>query len=234
MPSMTTFDHDKLCGVLWAEFVERFYKGVEDQPNTDAMLADWADQTHGWVSDNASSKMVSAMTAWAGLYYQLFNAEDGVRTASEKFVENDRFIGYLDGINSEGVIHEVKSTSRSKQISEQLWKVQDSIQVKLYCVLAKATGVRIEFAFKDPPFGIFRSEIKEISQDKITKWEQELNALADHIYSLGDDENNYACHPDGCCILTKNFCSICPFQILCTDGLTEITGIGYKNREHRK
>lgn len=233
MPSMSTFDHDKLCGILWAEFVDRFYKGVEDKPNTEAMLSDWAEQTHGWVSDNTSSKLVSAMTAWAGLYYQLFNPADGVRVESEKLVENERFIGYLDGFNADGIVHEVKSTSRSKQLAEQLWKVQDSIQVKLYCVLTEAQGIRIEFAWKDPPHGIWRSDVKEVSAEKRRQWEQELNALADLIYGLGDDPNNYPCHTDGCCITGKNFVSICPFQILCTDGLSEITGIGFKDRVRR-
>ena len=232
-PSMSSFDHDKTCGILWAEFVDRFYKGVEDKPNTEAMLSDWAEQTHGWVSDNASNKLIAAMTAWAGLYYQLFDPADGVRVESEKLVENDRFLGYLDGLSADGIVHEVKSTSRSKQISEQLWKVQDSIQVKLYCVLAKAQGIRIEFAWKDPPHGIWRSEIKEISEEKRSQWEQELNALADAIYKLSDDPNNFPCHTDSCCITSKNFVSICPYQALCVDGLTDITTIAYKTRKRR-
>lgn len=236
MPSAGNFDHDKIAGTLWSDFVDRFYKGVPEPDNRAAMLNGWFEQTGGWCPPKAQEKLTEALNTWATIYYQTYDPSDGVRTSagSEKFVENDRFIGYLDGISDDGILHEVKSTSRSKQISEQLWKVQSSLQVKLYCVLTQAEGIRIEFAWKDTPHAIYRSEPIPCSAEMRKEWEQQLNALADRIYSLGDDPNNYPCHPDGCCIMTKNFVSICEYQALCDGGLNEFTQIAYKEKQSRK
>ncbi len=233
MPSVGNFDHDKIAGTLWSEFVDRFYKGIDEAANRGKMLNDFSTKTDGWCPPKSQEKLVDAMNAWATAYYQLYNKEDGVRDAigSEKFVENDRFLGYLDGIGPDGILHEVKSTSRSKQISEQLWKVQNSIQVKLYTVLSQATGIRIEFAWKDAPHGIYRAEPIPVTPEQRATWESQLNSLADYIYSLGDDPNKYPCHPDGCCITTKNFVSICEFQSLCDYGLNDITAVAYKSRK---
>lgn len=235
-PSVTTFDHDKIVGVLWAEFVHRFYNNVNESENHKQLLQDWNDQTEGWVPEKAKSRLTSALEAWATTYYQLFNQDDGVRgkDKSELFVENDRFLGYLDGLSDEGVVHEVKSTSRSPQLAGQLWKVQNSIQVKLYCVLTNATGIRIEFAFKDSPFGIYRSEVLDVTKDQLKGWEKELNTLADHIYSLGDDYNKYPCNPDGCCIVTKGITSMCAYETLCDMGLNEVTRIAFKEKSRRE
>jgi hypothetical protein len=234
--SVATYDHDKLCGILWAEFVNRFYNDVDENTNTEKMLADWEDQTNGWVPEKAKDRLTKAMETWALSYYQMFNPSDGVRGKgkSELYLENDRFLGYLDGLSDTGVVHEVKSTSRSPQLAGQLWKVQNSIQVKLYCVLAKATGVCIEFAFKDSPNGIFRGPQTQITPDQLKGWEQELNALADRIYSLGDDINNYPCHPDGCCLVTKGITSMCQYEALCDMGLNKFTQIGFKTKQRRE
>ena len=132
------------------------------------------------------------------------------------------------------MVHEVKSTSRAKSVAEQVWKFDNSIQIKLYCVLAKATGFRLEFAWKDPPFGIFRCPITEVSEAKRKGWEQELNTLADFITSLGDDPNNYPCNPNGCCIVTKGFVGMCANQSLCDMGLTEFTKIAFKEKKQRE
>lgn len=235
MPSTSNFDHDKICGTLWSEFVDRFYKTtMSEQENLGKLIADFKDQTDGWCGYKSQEKLTEAMTSWASTYYQMFDPKDGVRNGSEKFVENDRFLGYLDGLSHDLVLHEVKSTSRSKQISEQLWKVQNSLQVKLYAVLSQATGIRIEFAWKDAPYGIYRSEVKEVTPEQRQEWTQQLNSLADYIYSLGDDPNNYPCHSDGCCITTKNFVSVCEYQALCDMGLNEYTKVGYKERINRR
>jgi len=233
MPSVATFDHDKICGTIWSEFVDRFYKGIDEAKNRMVMLTDWHERTDGWCSPKAQEKLTEALNSWATAYYQLYSHDDGVRTGagSEKFVENDRFLGFLDGISDDRILHEVKSTSRSKAISEQLWKVQNSLQVKLYCVLAQAEGIRIEFAWKDSPHGIYRSEPIPVTAEQRKEWEVQLNTLADHIYSLGDDPAKYPCHPDGCCIVTKNFLSMCQFQTLCEMGYNDFTKVAYTERK---
>ena len=230
--SVSTYDHDKLCGILWAEWVDRFYKKVSEAENTKRLLADWHDQTDGWVPENFKRRLTSALESWSSLYPQKFSPEDGCRNGSEKYVENDRFVGYLDGLSHDGVVHEVKSTSRAKSVSEQLWVVQNSIQVKLYCVLARATGICIEFAYKDAPIDIFRAPVIGVTPEQLKCWEQELNALADSIYALGDDPCNYPCHPNGCIIVTKNFTGQCSYQALCAK--LEGAEVGYKEKEHRK
>jgi hypothetical protein len=234
--SVISFDHDKICGILWAEFVNRFYNGVPEKENKEKTLNDWLEKTDGWVPEKARTRLTDALTAWSNQYYQMFHPEDGARgkDKSELFLENDRFLGYLDGLSDDGIVHEVKSTSRSPQLAGQLWKVQNSIQVKLYCVLAKAKGICIEFAFKDTPHQIYRGPVTLISDEQRDGWEQELNKLADYIYSLGDDEHNYPCHPDGCCLVTKGMTSMCQYEMLCTEGVNEVTKYGFKEKEKRK
>ena len=145
--SVANFDQDKLAGVLWSEFVDRFYKGTSETDNTSLTLNEWHERTDGWVPDKQKDNITKALESWAAEYYQRFSPDDGCRNGSEKLVENERFIGYLDGLSpDETVIHEVKTTKKAQQLSEQLWKVQNSLQVKLYCVLTKAKGVCIEFA----------------------------------------------------------------------------------------
>lgn len=235
-PSVSTYDHDKLCGIIWAEFVDRFYKSVSEEENLAVTLAAWNEQTDGWVPEKAKAKLTGALEAWGSSYYQMFNPEDGCRTPenSELLVENDRFLGYLDGLSADGVIHEVKSTSRSPQLAGQLWKVQNSIQVKLYSVLTQATGICIEFAFKDPPYALYRSAVVEVTEGQRKCWEHELNALGDFIYSLGDDPCNYPCHSDGCCLVTKGITSMCQYESLCTDGLNDVNAIAFKEKQRRK
>ena len=213
--SIATFDHDKICGILWSEFVDRFYHHVDETINTKQTLDKWLEQTEGWVPDKQRDKLTGALTTWAASYHQMFSSDDGVRNGSELHLENDRFVAYLDGLSHDKVVHEVKSTSRSPQLTGQLWKVQNSIQVKLYSVMAKATGIRIEFAFKDPPHALYRSAVLPVTEAQRNGWEQELNNLADYIYSLGDDINNYPCHPDQCCLVTKGLTSMCSYQALC-------------------
>lgn len=232
--SVATYDHDKLLGVIWAQFVDRFYKGVDEATNTAQTLKDWLEQTNGWVPEKAKDRLTKALEAWSSSYYQMFNPKDGCRNGSELHLENERFVAYLDGLSHEGVVHEVKSTSRSPQLSGQLWKVTNSIQVKLYCVMSKATGVVIEFAFKDTPYQLFRGPVTPVTEEQRNGWEQELNSLADYIYSLGDDPNNYPCHPDGCCLVTKGITSMCQYETLCSDGLTDLNSIAFKEKTHRK
>lgn len=233
-PSVASYDHDKICGTTWAEFVDRFYKHVPEDENRKVTLDTWLDKTDGWVPEKARDKLTKALETWATSYYQMFNPDDGVRNGSELNLENERFVAYLDGLSHDKVVHEVKSTSRSPQLAGQLWKVQNSIQVKLYCVLAHATGIRIEFAFKDPPHAIFRGPETPVTPEQLKAWEQELNTLADHIYSLGDDPNNYPCHPDGCCLVTKNITSMCQYEALCDMGYNDFTRIAFKQKENRR
>jgi hypothetical protein len=234
--SVATYDHDKICGVVWAEFVDRFYKGMSLQENTTKTLSDWDEQTDGWVPEKAKDRLTTALDSWSGSYYQMFSPDDGCRTAegSELFVENDRFLGYLDGFSADGIVHEVKSTSRSPQLAGQLWKVTNSIQVKLYCVLTEANGVCIEFAFKDKPHALFRGPITPVSAQQRKEWEQEINTLADHIYSLGDDPHNYVCNPDRCCLVTRGVTSMCSYELACEHGMTPEISIGFKPKTRRK
>lgn len=234
--SVATYDHDKLAGIIWAAAVDRFYKGVPEAENARRTHQDWLEQTDGWVPEKAKERLTKALDMWVAQYYQQFSPDDGCRTAetSELKVENERFIGFLDGLSKDGVIHEVKSTSRSPQLSEQLLKVQSSIQVKLYAVMTKATGVCIEFAWKDSPYQLYRGPILDVTPEQLVGWEQELNALADSIYALGDDEHNFPCNTEGCTIITKNFVGSCPYQTLCLDGIKEETSIAYKPRQHRE
>jgi len=230
--SIATYDHDKLAGSLWAAWIDAFYRGVPEKENTERLLADWHEQTEGWVPEKIKERLTKALTAWASIYHQQFSPDDGVRNGSEKLVENERFVGYVDGLSAdETTLHEVKSTSRAKSVSEQLWKVQNSIQVKLYLVLTGAKRVLIEFAYKDEPYDIWRAPVMEVTKEQRKTWEQELNALADSIYALGNDPNNYPCHPDGCCLITKNYVSLCPFQALCSQVLG--AEIAFKAREYR-
>lgn len=234
--SVVSFDEAKLCGIVWAEFVNRFYNGVSETENCKQTLDDWYAQTDGWVPEKARERLTKALETWGRSYYQMFHPDDGVRGKgkSELLLENDRFLGYLDGLSDDGIVHEVKSTSRSPQLVGQLWKVTNSIQVKLYCVLAKAKGVCIEFAFKDAPNQIFRGPVTYVSAEQLRAWEQELNSLADYISSLGDDPNNYPCHPDGCCLVTKGITSMCQYEALCESGLSEFTKYGFKPKERRE
>lgn len=236
LPNIGNYDHDKLAGVLWAEFVHRFYNGLEERENFDHMMSDWNEQTQGWVPDKYRERLTKALESWGTSYYQMFDPEDGIRGKgkSELLLENDRFLGYLDGLSDEGVIHEVKSTSRSPQLGGQLWKVQNSLQVKLYAVLAQAKGIRIEFAFKDTPYALYRSPIVKVDEAQLLQWESELNSLADYIYSLGDDPNKYICSADGCCLTTKGVTSMCSYDALCDMGHNEITKLAYKPKAHRK
>lgn len=234
--SVVTYDHDKICGIVWAEFVNRFYNGMGEAENKKVTMASWMEQTEGWVPEKARKKLTDALETWGNQYYQMFNPDDGIRGKgkSELFLENDRFLGYLDGLSDDNVVHEVKSTSRSPQLAGQLWKVENSLQVKLYCVLAGATGRRIEFAFKDAPNALYRGPETSVSDEQLKGWEQELNTLADHIYSLGDDINNYPCHPDGCCLVTKGITSMCQYESLCDMGLNEFTVMGFKKKRKRE
>lgn len=234
--SVATFDHDKICGVVWAEFVNRFYNGVSENENCKRVMADWDEKTAGWVPEKAKQRLTSALEQWSRQYYQMFSPDDGVRGKgkSELFVENERFLGYLDGLSDDGVVHEVKSTSKSPQLIGQLWKVTYSTQVKLYAVMTKATGVCIEFAFKDAPYTLFRGPVTPVTEEERNGWEQSLNKLADYIYSLGDDINNYPCHPDGCCLTTKGGTWMCQYESLCDMGLNDVTRYGYKEKTRRE
>ena len=231
-PSVATFGHDLLFGKLWAEFTDRFYKGIDEAANTPQTMKAWLNGSEGWVPDKARDTKTKALETLMPQYYQMFRPDDGCRAPgkSELWLENDRFVAKLDGLSDDGIVHEVKTASRCPSITEQLWKVGHSIQVKLYCVLADAAGYCIEFAYKDPPHQIYRGPIEYVAAEQKLAWESELNALADSIYALGDDPLHFPCHTD-CCLLTKGMVSMCSYQILCDQGLNEETRIAFKQRE---
>lgn len=231
--SVATYDHDKIFGQLWAEFVDRFYKEWPEEANCKDTLARWNELTEGWVPPKAHERYVKSFETLMPQYYQMFSPTDGARTPtkSELWLENDRFVARLDGLSDENIVHECKTTSRSPNLSDQLWKVQNSLQVRLYCVLAEADGSCIEFAFKDAPSQIYRGPVIHVGESDRAGWEQELNALADHVYSLGDDPNNYPCHPDGCCLVTKNMTSMCQYQVLCEQGMNDVTSMFFQPKK---
>ena len=235
-PQVSTFDHDKLFGTVWTEYVDRFYKGVPEAQNAAQARDLWLGATEGWVPEKAREKLTTALGNLMPQYYQQFSPDDGVRSqGSELFVENEKFLGYLDGLGDDNVVHEVKTTSRSPQISEQLWKIGHSIQVKLYCVLADANGYRLEIGFKDPPHAILRAPVVLVTDEQKVAWKHELDALYDTIQALGDNPDNYPCHSEGCCMTTKGMVSMCSYRELC-DGQTsqEVVELLYKRRTSRE
>lgn len=233
--TIATYAHDRLFGIVWAEVVDRFYKRISEKENVDKTLQVWLERTDDWVPKKIQDKLTNAFNVLIPQYYQLFSPDDGCRTAecSELFVENDRFLGYLDGLSKDRVIHECKTTSRAPQLSEQLWRVEHSLQIKLYAVLADATGHRVEFAWKDQPHQIFRGPVTPVTEEQKRQWETELNTLADFIYSLGDDPAKYVCTPDSCCLVTRGVVSMCQYQTLCDMGLDDTTKMLYRPKTHR-
>lgn len=221
---------DALCGSLFAEFTDRFYKGHLEGANTSQLMGDWHEQTQGWVPERWKAPLTNALEAWASMYYQLFSPDDGARNGSEKRVENDRFMGYVDGLSHDKILLELKTTSRARSLQEQIWSFQRSIQVKLYCVLTEATGIRIEMVYKDQPYGIYRADVVPVTPAQRATWEKELNALYDAIMSLGDDPDNYTCHSKGCSIISKNYTSLCAYSALCEHGVTDEVLVGYQPR----
>lgn len=232
MPTVATFDDAKVFGTCWAEFVDRFYTGCSEFANREQTLSDWHEKTGGWVPAKAKERLTNALNALMPQYYEQFSPGDGMRVTSEAWLENDMFVGRLDGLGDK-LVHEVKSTSRCPMISEQLWKVQNSLQVKLYCVLAEAEQVVIEFAFKDQPYSLYRGPLHPVTAEQRAGWKTELESLARLVQSLGTDEHNYPCHPDGCCITSARMVSMCPYQLLCDQGLTDETRTFYKERALR-
>ncbi len=232
MQTTSTFDHDKLFGILWSEYVDRFYKGMEEWENRQITMTAWHEKTEGWCVGKPKERLTLALAGLMGQYYQTFSPDDGARVKSEEWLEDDLFVGRLDGLGDK-LVHEVKTTSRCPMISEQLWKVQNSLQVKLYCVMAEADQVIIEFGFKDPPYMLYRGPTMMVSALQRESWRRELETLARYINSLGEEPTHYICHPDGCCLTTKYMVSMCPYQTLCAEGLNDTTRIAYKTRETR-
>jgi hypothetical protein len=101
-------------------------------------------------------------------------------------------------------------------------------------VLACARAVCIEFAFKDPPYALYRAARVAIGAEQRMTWQAELETLARYIQSLGDEPSRYPCHPDGCCLTTARTVSMCPYQILCQEGLNDSNRIFFRNRSPRQ
>ena len=232
--SVTTYDHDKLFGVIWASFTDRFYKGMGEVENTSIAVKSWAEDTQGWVPYKTQQSYEKILIALATDYYTQFSPTDGARTSeqSEMKVEDDLLLGFLDGLSADGVIHEVKSTSRSQRLDDQLWKFQQSIQAKVYLALAETNKIRFEFAYKDAPVQTQRMQTVEFPSEKVAGWAKGIRKLAEVIYSLGDDPDNYVCAGDSCSIVSKRWSGMCPFQALC-EGLEGAESL-YQLRKERK
>ena len=221
-PSVTRYDHDKIFGQVWAAFVWRFYLGTFSEDNLLQAREEWYEMTRGWVPEQTQAKYTGILNNLVADYYTQFSQVAGVRTASEQWFENDFLRGRVDGINSAGIVHEVKTTTRSPQLAEQLWRVENSIQVKSYAVLAKAEGVQIEFAFKDAPQVTWRAPVKTITEEQRRGWHEELRLLTSQIYEYASCGNLYPCNPDGCCFVSKNFVRMCPYKPLCDGDMSAL------------
>ena len=233
--SVVHFDHDLIFGQEWAVFVDDFYKRKTEESNIKDTMTRWVERADSWVPEKMKAAKTKALESLMPQYYQQFSPEDGARAKdkSELWLENDVFVAKLDGLSDDGVVHEVKSTSRAPNLTEQLWKVAHSTQVKLYAVLAKASGICIEFAFKDSPYQLFRGPVLPVTDDDLHRWDLELRAVANHIASLGTDPNNFLCTSE-CNLVTRGMVAPCAYQVLCDIGYNEVTSIAYKRREPRK
>lgn len=218
--SVATFDHDLCFGSRWAEFVHAFYQEAMPE-DFEAIRGDLHRDFLGWVPEKLTTTYLDAFSACQNSYFSQFSPTDGCRTpaTSELRVENDRFVGRLDGISADGIIHECKATRRSPNLDTQLWKVENSLQIKLYAVLTQAEGVRIEFAYKDSPCAVYRAPVKAITATMRAKWQLELESIYCAIASMIDidpgDGSAFPCSPEGCTIVTKNFAGACPWRLLC-------------------
>ena len=220
-PSVQDFSHDLCFGSRWAEFVHAFYQNAPAEDFEAIRGALHADLL-GWVPDKILTTYLDAFSALMANYYASFRTDDGCRTpeTSELRVESDRFVGRLDGISADGIIHECKATRRAPSLDTQLWKVENSIQVKLYAVLTGAEGVRIEFAYKDSPCVVYRAPMKKITATMRQAWSRGLDCIADSVEAcismipeFGPEA--FPCHPDGCTIVTQRFVGSCPWRLLC-------------------
>ena len=215
-PSVAAYDHDLMFGTRWAEFVDGFYTGKDWREPFVGLQGDMQD----WVPEKLATTYLANFQALMNNYHSCFSPSDGVRTpsTSELRLESERFVARLDGLSADGIIHECKATSRAPSLDMQLWKVENSIQVKLYAVLAKAEGIRIEFAYKDAPQVVFRAPVKRITAEQRARWSSELHALADSIDSCiardPGDGSAFVCHTD-CTLVTKRYVGACKWQPLC-------------------
>jgi len=219
-PSVARYDHDLAFGTRWAEFVDAFYttRPITQASSLEADLSGWAEKI--------KPTYLTSFVALQNNYIASFSPDDGVRTpdTSELRLESDRFVARLDGLSADGIIHECKTTSRAPSLDMQLWRVENSLQVKLYAVLAEAEGVRIEFAYKDSPNVVFRAPVKAITREQRRFWKAELESLWEAIQLCLHREPAWGhaafpCHPDGCTIVSKRFIGECPWKSMC-DGVT--------------
>jgi len=251
-PSQAAFDHDLLIGTCWAEFVDAFYK-AKDKTSLDSLTnaltgphQKFLDKSQGWLSEKVRQQYSAAFIGCMNSYFAQFSPGDGARYqgevdmahvvnqvggadgyGSELVLENDRFRGTLDGLSHDGIIHECKMTSRAPSTEIQLWRIENSIQIKLYAVLAKAKGVRVEFAYKDAPNVVWRAPVREITDGTREMWQTELESLGDSILDVVDQaqfsesvngpmaHRYFPCHPNGCTLVTKRFVGQCPYKLLC-------------------
>ena len=237
LPNMKDYAHDLVFGQLWGEFVTYFYANTGMPQDFQLM---WKTRTNGWVDAKTQEQYANVLQALMLSYLQQFSPTDGVRTpeSSERRYENDRFYGFIDGISDDGILHECKTAKRAMRLDEQLWQVQNSIQIKLYVVLTQAAGVCIEFAYKDAPCSVFRTPIVHFNGEQRDKWQWELNSLADGIAlmterSLKLGHMAFPCHPSGCTINTKNFTGTCKYRMLCDSDPTADHFYITRNEERR-
>jgi len=232
MPSVDRFEHHREFGVVWAAFVDRFYRGLDFKTNLSVAKENWWTSADGWVPGKIQASLAQALENLATDYYQQFRPDDGARIESEKALEGEVLWCTPDGIGEGRIVHEVKTCSRPKSQDSLLWRIRNSIQVKTQCVLAKANGVRIELAFKDPPGRqvSYRSGVVPVTKEQRDRWQGELESLAEYILSLDGNPHYYPCSPDGCSIITKSYTSECPYRILC-DGQLEVIPYLFKERK---
>ena len=226
--STSNYDHDLLAGKLWAAFVDRFYRRVEMTPNSDQMLAEWMQESEGWVAPKLRGSYTDALHTLALHYYSTYNLDDNARLFSEMTVEDEHFTGRLDGLSSERVIHEVKLTRHTSYTSEKVWLVQNSTQIKMYAFLTDATGVLVELGYKDSPYETYRAPVKYFTDEQKSQWRKEYLALAKLIW----DTQEFPCTAERCSMVTKAGARMCQWRELC-QGNQECMVFFQPRGEHR-
>ena len=225
--SADRYDHDKIFGNIWSEYVDGFYKKRADI--LELAVARWRVETEGWLATKERGSYEKSLLALANCYQNSYNPDDGMRSqGSELELKTNDWHVVLDGLGDGHVIHECKATSRAQSLKEQVWKYQNSIQARMYAVVTDAAGIVIELAFKDSPHQVFRAPIREFTTEEKLRWLNEFTDLRNEIFR---PERDYVCNVEACGFTSKYRTSICPYRELC-EGSDDITN--YKQRKRRE
>ena len=79
----------------------------------------------------------------------------------------------------------------------------------------------MEFAYKDPPYDIFRAPAWPITVEMRTEWEAELTAIRLGMLNC-IKENYFLCNPAGCNIVVKKGTWPCAYKSLCEENMATL------------